>query len=343
MKLGPLDTYLVADPELAREVLFERTDVCPNRPDPRGEDAIAESGIGPIFAKGAKHKEFRALALAAFNDRDAQDKYVPIIAEETAELARQLATRGDVVHDIRLWSFRLVAEVTCRLVFSKRFGLVSGRTRDGPKDYAELASALEQACPVPARAHPRSFAPAPAPSPRAERGAARSSSRRSVGRSARAPCSSRSSRSSSSSPSAPSNARPRASPRSAALQIPPPPRPPRPPRPPLCERRGGRRGRGGERGRGAGEGGVGGDGPLRGRADRGAARGGRGEGRRPRQRPPREATRRAGTPRPPLARRILRLVSSKRLTRNCVRMKKVLSRAGAGRSGGARSPSRTRR
>ena len=44
--------------------------------------------MGPVFSKGDKHKEFRSIALASFNDKEAFGKYTHIVDEEASELVR---------------------------------------------------------------------------------------------------------------------------------------------------------------------------------------------------------------------------------------------------------------
>ena len=47
-----------------------------------------EQGVGPLFSSGDKHKEFRSIALASFNDKEAFGKYTRIVGEEASELVR---------------------------------------------------------------------------------------------------------------------------------------------------------------------------------------------------------------------------------------------------------------
>ena len=44
--------------------------------------------MGLLYSSGAKHKEYRSIAVASFNDKEAFDKYTRIVNEEASELVR---------------------------------------------------------------------------------------------------------------------------------------------------------------------------------------------------------------------------------------------------------------
>jgi len=127
--------------------------------DSDGVDAINNilnsdsGGVGVVAATDEKWKAMRSSAVSAFGNPKLMSEYSRIVTEETSSLVRRLqpyarthyqSPQDQPTVDLFLWVRRLTTEVICRIAFSKRLGLVTGKQPEGGKDYQALASALQR-------------------------------------------------------------------------------------------------------------------------------------------------------------------------------------------------------
>jgi cytochrome P450 len=95
-----------------------------------------QAGVGVVAAVDDKWKAMRATAISSFGNPKLMREYSRIVSEETVALIRRLqpyarqryeARDHQPSVDLSFWVRRLTTEVICRIAFSKRLGLVTGK------------------------------------------------------------------------------------------------------------------------------------------------------------------------------------------------------------------------
>ena len=99
-----------------------------------------QAGVGVVAAVDDKWKAMRATAISSFGNPKLMREYSRIVSEETVALIRRLqpfardsymARDHQPSVDLSFWVRRLTTEVICRIAFSKRLGLVTGKLPEG--------------------------------------------------------------------------------------------------------------------------------------------------------------------------------------------------------------------
>jgi len=99
-----------------------------------------QAGVGVVAAVDDTWKAMRATAISSFGNPKLMREYSRIVSEETVALVRRLQpyARGSYAArdhqpsvDLSRWVRRLTTEVICRIAFSKRLGLVTGKQPEG--------------------------------------------------------------------------------------------------------------------------------------------------------------------------------------------------------------------